>query len=107
VTCVILAGHSEGALIAPLAALKVKTCGVISIDGMGRPWAWCCVASWRRRGCRPTSLRRPTTSSPSWSTAAKCRPAADDRCPAEHPPYLISQLTIDPVVALKAAPRRC
>ena len=37
VTCVVLIGHSEGALIAPLVAQKTPTCGVISVSGMGRP----------------------------------------------------------------------
>ena len=37
VKCVLLFGHSEGALIAQLAAQKVKTCGVIEAAGAGRP----------------------------------------------------------------------
>jgi len=37
VGCVFLLGHSEGALIAALAAAEVDTCGVISIAGAGRP----------------------------------------------------------------------
>ncbi|HUO22516.1 MAG TPA: alpha/beta fold hydrolase [Caulobacteraceae bacterium] len=37
VKCVLLLGHSEGALVAALAAQKVKTCGVIEIAGAGRP----------------------------------------------------------------------
>jgi alpha-beta hydrolase superfamily lysophospholipase len=37
VKCVWLMGHSEGALVAALAAQKVKTCGVIEAAGAGRP----------------------------------------------------------------------
>jgi pimeloyl-ACP methyl ester carboxylesterase len=36
VRCVVILGHSEGALIAALAAQKVKTCGVISASGSSR-----------------------------------------------------------------------
>jgi len=39
VRCVVLLGHSEGALLATLAARKVETCGVVSIAGAGRPAA--------------------------------------------------------------------
>lgn len=37
VKCVAILGHSEGALIAALAAQKVKTCGVIEVAGASRP----------------------------------------------------------------------
>jgi alpha-beta hydrolase superfamily lysophospholipase len=37
VTCVVLIGHSEGALIAAMAAQRVKVCGVVEIAGAGRP----------------------------------------------------------------------
>lgn len=36
VRCVVLAGHSEGSLIAIMAAAKVKTCGIVSLSGAGR-----------------------------------------------------------------------
>lgn len=36
VRCVVILGHSEGALIAALAAQKVKTCGVVSVSGSAR-----------------------------------------------------------------------
>ncbi len=38
VTCIVIAGHSEGALIGALAAAHTPTCGLISISGMGRPF---------------------------------------------------------------------
>lgn len=37
VRCVVLLGHSEGALVAAMAAQKTPVCGVISISGAGRP----------------------------------------------------------------------
>lgn len=37
VECVYLLGHSEGALIATLAAHQIEVCGVISISGAGQP----------------------------------------------------------------------
>jgi alpha-beta hydrolase superfamily lysophospholipase len=37
VTCVVLIGHSEGALIAAMAAQRVKVCGVVEMSGAGRP----------------------------------------------------------------------
>ena len=36
VRCAIILGHSEGALIAALAAQKVKTCGVVAVSGASR-----------------------------------------------------------------------
>jgi pimeloyl-ACP methyl ester carboxylesterase len=36
VRCVVILGHSEGALIAALAAQKVKTCGVVSASGSAK-----------------------------------------------------------------------
>ncbi len=37
VRCVVLLGHSEGALVAAMAAQKTPVCGVISVSGAGRP----------------------------------------------------------------------
>ena len=37
VKCVVLLGHSEGALIAAMTAQKTPVCGVISVSGAGRP----------------------------------------------------------------------
>ncbi len=37
VTCVVLLGHSEGALVAAMAADRLRTCGLVSISGAGRP----------------------------------------------------------------------
>jgi pimeloyl-ACP methyl ester carboxylesterase len=39
VRCVVLLGHSEGALLAAMAASRTPTCGVVSISGAGRPAA--------------------------------------------------------------------
>jgi pimeloyl-ACP methyl ester carboxylesterase len=37
VRCVVILGHSEGALLATEAARKATTCGVVSVSGSGRP----------------------------------------------------------------------
>jgi pimeloyl-ACP methyl ester carboxylesterase len=37
VKCVVILGHAEGALIAAMAAQKVKTCGVIEVASSSRP----------------------------------------------------------------------
>jgi pimeloyl-ACP methyl ester carboxylesterase len=39
VSCVVLVGHSEGALIATLAARKVKLCGLVLVSGTARTFA--------------------------------------------------------------------
>lgn len=39
VSCVVLVGHSEGALIATLAAKRVNVCGIVSLAGPGRSGA--------------------------------------------------------------------
>jgi fermentation-respiration switch protein FrsA (DUF1100 family) len=106
VTCVILAGHSEGALIAPIAARQAKTCGVISIEGAGRPLGVVIRAQLAAGGVPAdqlaqadqvlTELERGREVPGIAPTNQLFRPAIQ--------PYLISQLTIDPVATLKAAP---
>jgi len=106
VTCVILAGHSEGALIAPLAARQVKTCGVISIDGMGRPLGVVLRGQLAAAGLPPDQLAEADhiISELEQGREVPDRPPTDPLSRPSIQPYLISQLTIDPVAALKAAP---
>jgi hypothetical protein len=106
VTCVILAGHSEGALIAPLAALQVKTCGVISIDGEGRPLGIVVRAQLAAAGLPPAQLAQADQILTELEHGREVpgRPATDPLFRPSVQPYLISQLTIDPVATLKAAP---
>jgi alpha-beta hydrolase superfamily lysophospholipase len=106
VTCVILAGHSEGALIAPLAAQKAKTCGVISISGMGRPLGVVIRGQLKAAGLPADKLAVADQILTELEHGREVPgiPAADPLFRPSVQPYLISQLTIDPVAALKAAP---
>jgi alpha-beta hydrolase superfamily lysophospholipase len=102
VTCVIILGHSEGALVAALAAQKVATCGVIEVSGLGRPFgvvlreqmaAQPLPASLRQQmeaGLTELEHGRQVANIP--GLEALFRPSVQ--------PYLISQLTIDPAKAL-------
>lgn len=106
VTCVILAGHSEGALIAPLAALQVRTCGVISIDGEGRPLGVVIRGQLAAAGLSAAQLAQADQILAELEHGREVpgRPATDPLFRPSVQPYLISQLTIDPVATLKAAP---
>jgi pimeloyl-ACP methyl ester carboxylesterase len=102
VSCVIVLGHSEGALIAALAAQKAPTCGVIEVAGAGRPFGVVLREQMAKQPL-PASLRqqmeagltelehgRQVANIP--GLEALFRPSVQ--------PYLISQLTIDPAQAL-------
>jgi len=106
VTCVILAGHSEGALIAPPAALKVKTCGVISIDGMGRPLGVVLRVQLAAAGLSASQMAQADQALTELEHGREIPGVSptDSLFRPSVQPYLISQLTIDPVAALKAAP---
>lgn len=105
VTCVVILGHSEGALIAALAAQKTKTCGVISVAGAGFPAGQVLLKQLSDRGLPPATLDQARTMidklnkgemlgevGPGW--AALFRPSVQ--------PYLISWFPIDPATALGA-----
>jgi len=102
VTCVILLGHSEGALIAALAAQQIETCGVIEVAGIGRP-----LGVVIREQLAAQKLPAPLAAQIETALVelehgrqianipgleAMFRPSVQ--------PYLISQLTIDPTKAL-------
>lgn len=104
VTCVILLGHSEGALIAALAAQKMETCGVIEVSGAGRPLG---IVLREQIAARNTpaplmaqieaalaELEHGRTVANIPGLEALFRPSVQ--------PYLISQLSIDPARALAA-----
>ncbi len=102
VTCVVLLGHSEGALIAALAAQKAPTCGVIEVSGIGRPLGVVMREQFAAQGLPPavtaqldagfTELEHGRQIAPVPGLDAVFRPSIQ--------PYLISQLTIDPAKAL-------
>jgi alpha-beta hydrolase superfamily lysophospholipase len=98
VRCVVIAGHSEGAIIAFLAAQKTDVCGVISLEGPGRPLGEVLRDQLRRRLSEPLRSQAlavldqlvlgHAVADPSAELAALFRPSVQ--------PYLISELMIDP-----------
>jgi pimeloyl-ACP methyl ester carboxylesterase len=103
VTCVILLGHSEGSLIAALAAQKVETCGVIEASGIGRPLG--VVLREQLVHTLPPPLMAQAdaglTELEHGRTIASI-PGLDALFRPSVQPYLISQLTLDPAKALAA-----
>ena len=104
VTCVILLGHSEGALIAALAAQKIETCGVIEVSGAGRPLGVVIREQLAAQSLPPAMQAQIDTALSEMEHGrqvanmtgleALFRPSIQ--------PYLISQLSIDPAQALAA-----
>ena len=111
VTCVVILGHSEGALIGAMAAAHVPQCGVIEISGPGRPLGVLVEEQLRAQATAAgtpaateglnvalhilTELRagRTVADVPPFLTAI-FRPSVQ--------PYLISELNIDPAQTLAA-----
>jgi len=110
IECVYLIGHSEGALIAALAAQQVDVCGVVSISGAGSP-----IGEVIRRqlqaqadaGALPEALLIEANSILDRLGAAELVPDPPEAlAPLFHPsvqPFLISWMAIDPVTAIAAA----
>jgi pimeloyl-ACP methyl ester carboxylesterase len=102
VRCVVVLGHSEGALIAPLVAQKTPVCGVISVSGMGRTMD--AVLTEQLNAALPDAMKPDafkvlaelkagrTVADPPPALAALFRPSVQ--------PYLISELNVDPSAEL-------
>jgi len=104
VTCVVLLGHSEGALIAALAAQQVPTCGVIEVSGVGRPLG---VVLREQLAAQPLpdAMRAQVETALTDLEHGRETPSVPGLESLFRPkiqPYLISQLTIDPAKALAA-----
>jgi pimeloyl-ACP methyl ester carboxylesterase len=102
VTCVILLGHSEGALIAALAAQKIETCGVIEVSGMGRTLG---AVLREQLFVQPLPAAMKTQVETALTDLEHGRetpnvPGLEALFRPSVQPYLISQLTIDPAQAL-------
>lgn len=102
---VFLLGHSEGALVATLAAPRINAAGVISIAGTGRPVGQVLREQLQRNNLPPALLKRSFELISSLEAGQ-----ADDNVPSElqvvfRPsvqPYLISLLRVNPAAAFSA-----
>jgi len=108
VGCVAVFGHSESALVAALAAKKVKVCAIVEAAGSSRPFAAVMAAQLK------TALDAGSLAKEDYDEAVKIldqltagRPVANPPAklnPLFRPsvqPYLISWLNLNPVEALK------
>jgi len=108
VGCVAVFGHSESALVAALAAKKVKVCAIVEASGASRPFA--AVMSSQLK----TALDANRMTKDDYDRAVKIldqltagKPVADPPAKLEPlfrpsvQPYLISWLNVSPVEALK------
>ena len=104
VTCVILLGHSEGALIAALAAQKIATCGVIEVSGAGRPLGVVLRQQLAAQKLPPPLMAQIETALSELEHGRQVAniPGLEALFRPSVQPYLISQLTIDPAKALAA-----
>lgn len=105
VRCVVILGHSEGALIAALAAARTKVCGMISISGAGLPAGEALKQQFRSRHTPEAAMQtvesiidrlekgETVTDAPP-QLAALFRPSVQ--------PYLISYFAVDPAKAIAA-----
>ena len=102
---VFLLGHSEGALVAALAAPRINAAGVISIAGTGRPVGQVLREQLQRNNLPPALLKRSFELISSLEAGH-----TDDNVPSElqvvfRPsvqPYLISLLRVNPAAAFSA-----
>lgn len=101
VKCVVILGHSEGALIAAVAAHRTPVCGVISVAGAGRPADEVLAEQLSRQAPADLMIRirvvlaelKAGRTVPDAPVPALFRPSIQ--------PYLISWLQYDPAAELK------
>ena len=102
VACVVLLGHSEGALIAALAAQKTPVCGVIEVSGAGRPLAT--VIAEQLNAALPDAMKpdafKVLAELKAGRTVADPPPALHALFRPSVQPYLISELHVDPAAEL-------
>jgi alpha-beta hydrolase superfamily lysophospholipase len=102
VACVILLGHSEGALIAAMAAQKTPVCGVISISGAGRPLG--VVIAEQLNAALPDSMKpaalKVLAELQAGHTVADPPPGLGGLFRPSVQPYLISEIDRDPPAEL-------
>lgn len=103
--CVILLGHSEGALIASMAAREFNTCGVILLAGAGRPAGALLKAQLAARSM-PESLRNKAFNAidtlESGQPVPDVPPALMALFRPSLQPYMTSWLPVDPAKEVAA-----
>ena len=102
VTCVVLLGHSEGALIAAIAAQQVATCGVIEVSGIGRPLGIVLREQMAAQPLTPAMRIQVETALTDLEHGHETPniPGLESLFRASVQPYLISQVSLDPTKAL-------
>lgn len=105
VTCVVLFGHSEGALIAAAVAARTPVCGVVETAGVGRPVDVVIEAQIAAAGAPPAvqATMRETFDALKQGRTVPTPPGLDALFRPSVQPYLISLLRYDPVATLEAA----
>lgn len=105
VGCVVLIGHSEGALLAALAANKAQACGVVSVSGAGRPLDQVVLEQFIRAGAGPVALGRLKAIQADLKagrTVTDVPPALMGLYRPAIQPYARSEFAIDPAATLAA-----
>ena len=111
VNCLAVLGHSEGALVAALAAQKIKVCAVIEMSGAARPAAAVLAEQLKvaqaTAGMDKDNYDKATVilnSLANGKTVADTPPKLQALFRPSVQPYLISWLTVNPIEPLKTAP---
>jgi pimeloyl-ACP methyl ester carboxylesterase len=100
-SCIILAGHSEGALVATLAAAKTPVCGLVLISGAGRPAGAVLREQLKARGTPAQRVQANTAlKALEAGKTTSCPPGLEALFRPGAQPYLISWLSIDPAKAV-------
>ena len=106
VSCVVLFGHSEGALIAAVAAPAVQPCGVVSASGAGRSVEETITGQLKAAGAPDATLGQVAAVFTELKAGRLVPqvPATDPLFRPSVQPYLTSWMKHDPVASLKTAP---
>lgn len=104
VTCVVILGHSEGALVAAMAAQRTPVCGVVEISGSGRSLGDLLRIQYRDNGLNPQEMVQVD----GWLTRLEHGqlvpeiPANDPVLRPSVQPFTLSEINLDPAAELKA-----
>ncbi len=106
VRCVVILGHSEGALIAALAAQQADVCGLVSLSGAGRSLGDIIDEQMRDAGTPAPVAERIhaiIVSLRAGKPVADIPPALTSLFRPSVQPYLISEINLDPAAELAKA----